>query len=138
MGLGHTIFNSFTEVPKSQWESLVTETSDLSFDPRLLEAMESKLRADYPFFTIVIHDDSSRALGIACSWLFPVDLKQFKWMRWLTTLLPLRISILFCGLPLPAGKNQLLIAPDADRVAVIAELIRALRRLAKERKASMI
>jgi hypothetical protein len=147
MGLTHTVYQSFSSIPPAQWQSLTAGNTDLAFDPRLLGAMESNLR-DYPFFSIVIHDDASpasaSAAAIAFTWLFPVDLKHFAWMRWLTKLLPrplhnlLRFNILFCGLPLPAGKNQLLISPDADQAAVIAELNRALRLLAKQQKAGII
>ncbi len=145
MGLTHTVHQSFSSIPAAQWQSLTAGNSELAFDPRLLGAMESNLR-DYPFFSIVIHDDaaSASAAAVAFTWLFPIDLKQFAWMRWLTRL-PLgplhnllRFNILFCGLPLPAGKNQLLIASDADHPAVIAEVNRALRLLAKRQKASVI
>jgi Acetyltransferase (GNAT) domain len=144
MGIGHTVYSSVDEVPTAQWELLTSQDSDLTMDRRLLGAMEAKMGADYSYFTILVHDEANVAVGLACSWLIRLDLAQYPWLRKMLAVLPgavrerLKIGVLFCGLPVPAGQNHIRIAPTADREAVIAEMNRALRQLARREKAFLI
>lgn len=144
MQLSHVVYQSVDEIPIQQWEQVAGTNPGLAMDRRLIGAMESTMRLDYPFATIVVSDETGRALAIACTWLFQMDLQEYAWLRSFTRFLPggwrnrLKIGLLFCGLPLPYGENQLRIAADCDRAAVIAELNRALRELAKQQRASLI
>jgi len=140
-GLSHSIHASVTEIPPHDWNLLTAADADLTMDDRLIRAYESMMGDQCRTFTVVIRDAAGKAVALACSTLFRVDLGNYVWLRHMVaTARKLRphcgnISILFCGLPIPSGQNHLRIAHHANRPAVLAELDRAMRNIAREQGA---
>jgi len=144
IGLSHSVYNSVTEVPRHEWDLLTADDVDLTMDRRLIGAYEATMGEQCRSFTIVIRDRAGNAVGLACACLFRVDLGHFPWLDKLVAVARnvwwncLKIGVLFCGLPIPAGQNHLRIAAHADRAAVLTELDNALRKLAREHGAMIV
>jgi hypothetical protein len=140
----HTIYSSVDQVPSAQWDALTGADIDLTMDRRLIGAIESRMGSSYSYATIVVNDAGGGAAAVACTWLLRLDLEQFPWLDRFVSHLPriwqarLKIGVLFCGMPLPAGQNHIRIAPGADRSAVIVELNAALRALARKQHCALI
>jgi hypothetical protein len=140
----HTIYSSVDQVPSDQWDALTAADIDLTMDRRLIGAIESQMGSSYSYATIVVNDARGGAAAVACTWLLRLDLKQFPWLDRVVSHLPriwqarLKIGVLFCGMPLPAGQNHIRIAAGADRSAVIVELNAALRALARKQHCALI
>lgn len=146
MAYACTLYDSISQVPPQQWESL-REPGDLATDPRLLETLERTLVDQCRCWTAVISDEAAKApVAAACLCLFRVDALDTTGSliqtgaRWLRRVWPGagRIRVLFCGLPVPSGDNHLRIRPDADAAQTLRTLDRAMRDLARRERASMV
>jgi predicted N-acyltransferase len=143
-GLSHSVYNSIAEVPAHEWDLLTADDADLTMDRRLIGAYEATMAQQSPTFTIVIRDAAQNAVALACTCLFRVDAANFPWLDKLVArtrkVWPncLKIGVLFCGLPIPAGQSHLRIAAHADRAAVLTELDLALRKLARAQRAIIV
>jgi predicted N-acyltransferase len=137
IGLSHSVYKSIQEVPAHEWDLLTADDADLTMDRRLIGAYEATMGDQSRTFTIVIRDAAGTAVGLACACLFRVDVGHFPWLDKLVSgarkVWPncLKIGVLFCGLPIPAGQSHLRIAPYADQSLVLTELDLALRNLAR-------
>jgi predicted N-acyltransferase len=144
VNLSHSIYASMTEVPRHEWDILTADDADLTMDRRLIGAYEATMGEQCRSFTIVIRDEAGEAVGLACACLFRVDVGHFPWLDGLVARVRkvwrncLKIGVLFCGLPIPAGQNHLRIAAHADRAAVLTELDNALRKLARDHGATIV
>lgn len=142
--LTHVVYQSSAQVPTEEWDRLTAHDVDLTMDRRLISAFEATMNGQCRCFTIVVRDAAGVAQALACAGLFAVDVGHFPWLDALVTqarkVWPncLKIGVLFCGLPIPAGQNHLRIAPRADRAAVLTELDAALRKLGEEQGAAMV
>jgi predicted N-acyltransferase len=144
MNLTHSIYTSIAEVPRHEWDLLTADDADLTMNRRLIGAYEATMGEQCRSFTIVIRDDAGEAVGLACACLFRVDVGHFPWLDGLVARARkiwhncLKIGVLFCGLPIPAGQNHLRIAAHADRAAVLTELDNAMRELARDHGAMIV
>jgi predicted N-acyltransferase len=144
IGLSHSVYDSVAEVPLHEWDLLTADDADLTMDRRLIAAYEATMGEQCRSFTIVIRDRAGNAVGLACACLFRVDLGHFPWLDKLVAAARkvwqncLKIGVLFCGLPIPAGQNHLRIAAHADQAAVLTELDNAMRKLAREYGAMIV
>jgi predicted N-acyltransferase len=142
--LSHSVYTSIAEIPAHEWDHLTADDVDLTMDRRLIGAFEAMMGEQCRSFTIVIRDAAGKAIGLACACMFRVDLGHFPWLDQLVARARrawrncLKIGVLFCGLPIPAGQNHLRIAAHADRGAVLTELDVALRELARDQGAMMV
>jgi len=139
--LSHSVFTSAAEVPAHEWDLLTADDADLTMDRRLIGAYEATMGDQSRTFTIVIRDAGGNAVALACACMFRVDAGHFPWLDKLVAgarrVWPncLKIGVMFCGLPIPAGQSHLRIAASADRAAVLSELDLALRKLARDQGA---
>ncbi|MGD0541037.1 MAG: GNAT family N-acetyltransferase, partial [Tepidisphaeraceae bacterium] len=144
MSLSHSIYRSVSEVPRHEWDLLTAEDADLTMDRRLIGAYEATMAEQCRSFTIVIRDVEGKAVGLACACLFRVDVGHFPWLDQLAARAGeawrnrLKMGVLFCGLPIPAGQNHLRISAGADRAAVLAELDGAMHQLAQDNGAMIV
>lgn len=144
MALTHSIYSSITEVPEHEWSLLTADDADLTMDPRLIRAYEATMGSHCQSFIVVIRDEAGGAIGAACLCLFHVDVGKFPWLEKLVTTTRkfwrncMKIAVLFCGLPVPAGQNHLRISPGADRTAVLIQLDLAMRQLARVHRAAAV
>ena len=141
-----TLHDSIADVPEADWILLVDESRDLAMDRRLIRAQEATLADQCRIWTAVVRDAHGQPVACAMLCLFRVDvvISAVPPIRsvaaWLRRLYPrlLRIGVLFCGLPAPAGANHLRIAPHADADAAIACLHAAMHELATQHRARMM
>jgi predicted N-acyltransferase len=144
ISLSHSIYTSITDVPRHEWDLLTADDADLTMDRRLIGAYQATMAEQCRSFVIVIRDQAGKAVGLACACLFRVDVGYFPWLDGLVARVRkiwrncLKIGVLFCGLPIPAGQNHLRIAASADRAAVLAELDTAMRKLAGDHGAMLV
>lgn len=140
------IWSSVDEIDVAAWEQ-VREPSDLFLDLRLLQAVETSMAATCRFRYVLYRDAAGEPAAIAVLCTFTIDigvLADDVWSRWALRGLR-RISrklvdyrILFCGLPLSACQSSLRFAPGADSQVILQRLDVALRRFAKQDRASVI
>ncbi len=132
-------------MPVDDWDTLASG-EDLATDRRLIAAIERHLSDQCKCWSIVGRDSLGQTAAIANLCLFSVDPAETtgpttrKWVGRLRKLIPgaLRFKVLFCGLPLPPGDNQLRIVPDADRSEILAGLHRTMRDLARKNRAHLL
>lgn len=142
--MSHSVYKSIREVPAHEWDFLTAVDTDLTMDRRLIGAYEATMGEQCRSFAIVIRDAAGKAIGLACACLFRVDAGDFPWLDKLVArarrVWPncLKIGVLFCGLPIPAGQSHLRIAARADRAAVLTELDVAMRELARDQGAMIV
>lgn len=140
------IWSSVDEIDVAAWEQ-VRDPSDLFLDLRLLQAVETSMAATCRFRYVLYRDAAGEPAAIAVLCTFTIDigvLADDAWSRWALRGLR-RISrklvdyrILFCGLPLSACQSSLRFAPGADSQVILQRLDVALRRFAKQDRASVI
>ncbi|WLD10018.1 GNAT family N-acetyltransferase [Planctellipticum variicoloris] len=140
------IWSSVDEIDVAAWEQ-VRDPSDLFLDLRLLQAVETSMAATCRFRYVLYRDAAGEPAAIAVLCTFTIDigvLADDAWSRWALRGLR-RISrklvdyrILFCGLPLSACQSSLRFAPGADSQIILQRLDVALRRFAKQDRASVI
>lgn len=140
------IWSSVDEIDVAAWEQ-VREPSDLFLDLRLLQAVETSMAATCRFRYVLYRDAAGEPAAIAVLCTFTIDigvLADDGWSRWALRGLR-RISrklvdyrILFCGLPLSACQSSLRFAPGANSQVILQRLDVALRRFAKQDRASVI
>jgi len=144
VGLNHFIYTSSQDVPTEEWNHLTADDMDVTMDRRLIGAYEATMGGQCRTFTIVIRNRLGEAIALACVCLFSVDAGLFPWLNALVMRARkvwrncLKIRVLFCGLPIPAGQNHIRISPRANRAAVLRELDIALGNLASDQGAGMV
>lgn len=140
------IWCSVAEIDVAAWEQVRTPT-DLFLDLRLLRAVESSMSGTCRFRYVLYRDGAGDPVAIAVLSSFTIDigvLADDDWSRWALGLCR-RVSrwlvdyrIAFCGLPLSACQSSLRFAVGADTTAILQQLDRTLRKLARENRASII
>ncbi len=145
-GLSEEIFDSVSQIDVEAWDH-VRDSADIFMDPRLLQALETSMAATSQFRYVLYRDQNGTPTAIAVLCTFVIDIRVLAndaWSRWILGQLGklsrklVDYRIVFCGLPLSACQSSLRFAPGADSAAVLAMLDRALSRIAKQDRASVI
>jgi predicted N-acyltransferase len=143
----YRIVNSLKAVRLDEWNQVFsTSGGDICMDPRLLRALEATMANVSQFRYIIIYDKAGEPVACAVLTTFQLDLaiiagagtqRMTKLLRCIFPSL-LRVTVLFCGLPLSVGQKSLLIAPDANANDVILLLDNIVGEVAGNEKAQVI
>jgi predicted N-acyltransferase len=145
--LTHRIFSSLDTVCLDAWNQVrSTSRGDIGMDPRLLRALEATMSDVSQFWYIIMYDKAAEPVACAVLTTFPLDLAVIAGAgtQRLTNLLRrifpslLRVTVLFCGLPLSVGQKSLLIAPAANPHDVILLLDSIAQEIAARENARLI
>lgn len=131
-------YESISQIAPPLWDSLVP-AGDLLATHRFVHACESAAMDGARLRHVLVYE-SGRLAGAASLFRLevPLDILSAGMTRlaisWLRRLQPgaLRVSIVFCGLPVSFGSSCLRLAPDADRPATVARVLAAMEAFAAE------
>jgi predicted N-acyltransferase len=132
---------SIADVDRDEWRRVCRLGGGTVFmDPRFVAAAERSLAEQSRFWNVVISRASDgEKVACACLSTFRLDLSLLadpvtkRWLARLRTLRPslARPKILFCGLPVSVGRNQLAMTPHDDPAAVGRALDSAMEEIAR-------
>jgi predicted N-acyltransferase len=126
------VHESIAGVDRDEWRRVCRLGGGTIFmDPRFVAAAERSLSDRSRFWQVVVSDETDgEVVACACLSTFRLDLSLLAepalklWLARLRKLRPAlaRPKILFCGLPVSVGRNQLALTPRVDP----SEIVRAL------------
>jgi hypothetical protein len=133
--LSSEVFSSFDDAPPA-WRNLCAR-SDLAMDVNVLSVFQRTL-ADQCRCWGVIVTDRGAAIGCAALCLFPTELLDIshpllaRLRDGVRRVWPgfMRMSVLFCGLPVPSGSTHFRTRSAGDVSRVAGEVDRVMRRIA--------
>jgi Acetyltransferase (GNAT) domain len=142
----YRIYNSIKDVSPADWQQLTGNVPDLGMDPRMIRVLEETLADQCRMWTMMVEDPMGAVVACACLSLFVVDaavaapravrkIAEFIRKSWLGFL---KIGVLFCSLPVPAGESHIRMTPKADRGAVLTAVHEGMCRLARNHRAQMM
>ena len=143
----YCIFDSLDTVCLDEWNRVLSNSgSNVFMHPRLLRALETTMSCVSRFRYILFYNKAVEPIACAVLTTFHMDLEIIagagtqRMTKLLRRILPslLRVTVLFCGLPLSAGQKSLLIAPNANANDVILLLDSIADQVATEEKARAI
>jgi predicted N-acyltransferase len=143
----YCIFDSLDTVCLDEWNRVLSNSgSNVFMHPRLLRALETTMSCVSRFRYILFYNKAVEPIACAVLTTFHMDLAIIagagtqRMTKLLRRILPslLRVTVLFCGLPLSVGQKSLLIAPNANANDVILLLDSIADQVATEEKARAI
>ena len=143
----YCIFDSLDTVRLDEWNRVWSNSGGNAFmHPRSLRALEATMPGVSRFRYILFYDKAAEPVACAVLTTFQLDLaiiagaRTQRMTNLLRRILPslLRVTVLFCGLPLSAGQKSLLIAPNANANDVIMLLDSIASQVAADEKARAI
>jgi hypothetical protein len=131
MSLTCRLYDSIRDVNLPDWQRILSECGGATFmDPRLIAAAEAGMGESCRFRHAIVYD--AAGVPVACANLsaMSIDLAYLvdPVAAWVLGHLPRPLSglrhlkVLFCGLPISAGQNNLALAPHAPSRQVLAAL----------------
>ncbi len=140
------IYDSVTQIRAAEWLSLIDPVTDVAMDQRLIALLEKTLSDQAQFWIVVIRDQQHQLVACACLSLFHTDIIQSsseliqKAMNNLRRFWSqaLKVKVLFCGLPLPAGSTHLRIKTGADLAHIYQLITAAMTEIANKNKARLL
>lgn len=142
----NTIHDSIDDVDALEWNRFLAPGGDAFMSPAYLRAVERAMRADSRFYYVVVRDDRSEAVAVACFCVYsldgallagPISRRLLRAARWVFPGF-VRVKIVFCGHPVSVGASHLRLAPRADPQEVLRLLDEFAVRLAQEHRADCI
>lgn len=137
-------YESIPQIEPSLWNAL-RGPSDPYMDLRFLRVVERAMAERVRLGYVLVRDESGRPMASACHYTFRLDPTmllvepQQAIARRVMRLVPfLRVRLLFCGLPVPAGQSHLRLAPEADRAEALRVLDGCWRQVARRARARCI
>jgi hypothetical protein len=123
-----------------------TSGGDVFMHPRWLRALEAAMAGISRFRYILFYDNATEPVACAVLTTFHMDLaviageRAMRMINLLRRIFPslLRVTVLFCGLPLSVGEKSLLIAPHANANDVILSLDNIVGQVAVTEKAQVV
>jgi predicted N-acyltransferase len=143
----YCIFDSLDTVCLDEWNRVLSNSgSNVFMHPRLLRALETTMSCVSRFRYILFYNKAVEPIACAVLTTFHMDLAIIagagtqRMTKLLRRILPslLRVTVLFCGLPLSVGQKSLLLAPNANANDVILLLDSIADQVATEEKARAI
>jgi Acetyltransferase (GNAT) domain len=142
----YRIYDSINDVSPADWQRLTGNVPDLGMDPRMIRVLEETLADQCRMWTLMVENPTGVVVACACLCLFVVDasvaapsavrkITEFIRTGWTGFL---KIGVLFCSLPVPAGENHIRMTPEADRGAVLTAVHQGMCRLARNHRAQMM
>jgi hypothetical protein len=108
------------------WNSVAAQSGNVFMEHGFIAAVEEAFSEEVRFEHVVTYDDGRAiACGSLCAFPFDLDLLADGALRKLTTgwrrLFPtsLKLNVIFCGLPVSVGSNQLAFATGANTELVL-------------------
>ncbi len=140
------VFSSFDDVPAA-WRSLCAR-ADLAMDPDVLRIFQRTLADQCRCWGVIVYDHGA-AVGCAALGLFQTELADISHPMFtrlrdrIRCVWPgfMRLTVLFCGLPVPSGATHLRVCASADgrRVTLVAaEVDRVMRGIARTAGARLL
>ncbi len=141
-----TVSRSIDEIDAATWNAVCGEQHDIFVSQAFIRAFERSMSHVTSFHHVLVRDESSRPVAVACLCVFHADISTIaegvtariaKFFKPIARPL-VEIKVILCGLPISAACNQLRIVADADRDAVLKVIDAAAMKLAREVKAKCI
>lgn len=141
MSLTCRLYDSISDVNLPDWQRILSECGGSTFmDPRFVAAAEAGMGESCRFRHAIVYDTAGVPVACANLSTMSIDLAYLvdPVAAWVLRRLPRRLSglrhlkVLFCGLPISAGHNNLALAPHAPSREVLAALDAALTKWAEE------
>src|SRR4029077_5854187 len=140
------IYDSINDVSPADWQRLTGNAPDLGMDPRMIRVLEETLADQCRMWTMMVEDSTGVVVACVCLCFFLVvalvaapsavrKIAEFIRTGWTGFL---KIGVLFCSLPVPAGENHIRMTPEADRRAVLTAVHQGMCRLACNHGAQMM
>ncbi|HZO40239.1 MAG TPA: GNAT family N-acetyltransferase [Methylomirabilota bacterium] len=134
------------DLPATPWMDVRGLVPTVFMDPRFLAAVERAFEGQGGFLHALVVDQRERAMAWASLCTFPVDVLTLAGPRIQTiardarSLWPMLgcLRTLFVGLPVSLGQSHLVMAPEADPVAVVAALDSSLDDIAARERAWLV
>lgn len=142
MGYSCQLFDSIEQTDLDDWNRVRLGDPELFMDPRFIATVEKTMAGEGKFWTLLVYDEQNRPMASACLSLLRVDgglLTQGLIRRLIDAIRLvwrsfLFFKVLFVGLPVSGGQQQLRIHPHADVDEVIRALEAAVSNLAKQHR----
>ncbi len=138
------LFDFYHDIPAA-WYDLCPKDI-LGMDLEVLGIFQRTLSDQCRCSGLMLKDQQQQLVGCAALCVFPVELIEtnapmvIRLRDAVRRLWPtfLRINVVFCGLPVPSGSSHLVVKEDADVVAIIEEVERNMRILAKKHRGMLL
>jgi Acetyltransferase (GNAT) domain len=143
----YCIFDALDTECLDEWNRVWSISGgDVFMHPKLLRALEATMSGVSRFRYIIFYGKAAEPVACAVLTTFQMDLaiiagaRTLRMTNLLRHILPslMRVTVLFCGLPLSVGQKSLLIAPNANATDVIMMLDSIAGQVAADEKARAI
>lgn len=136
----YTIFDTFTDALRNDWEAVSDWFDDPYIDPRMIEVVQRTVAGPRCFWNVIVYDEDDRPVAVACFYaertdflmMAPPAVRRFAELVRRVRYHFFRFPLLFCGLPASAGWNQLRVMPFADYAAAFSAVDRARNEIRRE------
>lgn len=147
MAYSYQIYDSIKDVNLQDWKQIVEENKhNIFMDTRFLLTMETSMKEVSKFWYLIFYNQDKIPHSCVSVSTFKTDITIFvnnkfkEYISFLRKKFPYFLygKILFCGLPISLGQNNLIFTPEANQEKIIQLLNHFLDRLAIDEKANFI
>ena len=147
MSYSYKLYHSIQEVNLQDWKHILAQHQRKVFmDDRFLLTLEKSMSQFSKFWYLIFYDQEKIPQACSVVSTFLTDLTILsnknvkKYLSLFRKFLPSFFStkILFCGLPISLGQNNLIMSPEANSEDIIKLLDDFLKKLATQEKANVI
>jgi hypothetical protein len=139
-----TLFDGYHEIPRA-WSDLCPK-DNLGMDLDVLGIFQRTLSDQCRCWGLMLNDHQQQLVGCAALCVFPVELMEtnsplvIRFRDFVRRVWPmfLRMNVVFCGLPVPAGSSHLVVKDGADVIAIVDAVEQSMRLLARKHRGRLL
>ncbi len=143
--LSVTVFDALSDVPGSIWDGLVGQRS-ITLTTAFWRVVEAAKLNDFSYRYLVVSDAQGKPVAVAVAYVITTDIAIFasptlnRLLRLVRRAWPrfLKWRMLECGTPITINTPPYALVAGADEAAVVDALARAMRKLARAVRASIL
>ena len=138
------VFREMQDVPSAEWDSLLSPDEIQQSHRFILLTQESEVEQTEYWFLMLRQNGHLCGTAVLTRMSVPLDVLANGFARSLVSTVRrfardfLRVSILFCGLPVSTGQSSLRIAPWADAASVVRVLVATILQISTETNTKLI
>lgn len=138
------IFRSMRDVPAAEWDSLLSSDEVQQSHRFILMTQESRIEQAEYWFLMLRQNGRLCGTAVLTRMSVPLDLLANGLARSAVSVVRrlasdfLKVSILFCGLPVSTGQSHLRIAPWIEAPVVVKALVTTIRQISAETNTKLV